>query len=182
MKTIKILSILCIISSNSLLHSMEQQAEMLASLSLLPPEIKIHIIPFLTSANSLDEAINSINNLSMVNKEFNNLIKQDKALAGTLIVALSKKFKNDYNKLLFKKYEPTLSEQELEKRTPNATYHESSLFAFMASRLNSPAAAEWFKEYLNKNPEAKKYPIIIIDQKLAKFLENNRIGKLEVKK
>lgn len=130
-------------------------------LSNLPEELKVLIISFLTHSRTLNEAVKSIQNLALTNKEFNRIITTDDQLTGQIIEDLAKQFKTDINKDVISHLNSEITPEKLETQSKMASFHDGYYKLFVASRLGTPAAIRWAKNYIAKE---KIKPVTYYDE------------------
>lgn len=152
-------------------------------LDLLPKDLHTLLIPFKLSANvshavesakTLNGAIKNIKDLAQQDSKFNELLMNNKTVAGLFITHLAKKFRDDIFYMTISR--DTNSNEELEDfqrdeaKKARVMSQEETPIAFVASRLDTPAALAWLKDYLHNRTEGEVFGMVHYQQNPRKAL------------
>lgn len=160
------------------------QHQPIAKLDGLPPELLTKIVLDLTAfpsiCGSLKEAVWTVRNFARVNKKLHTLITRNEYCANALITTWAKRFSEDYRDDIVKRSYPHWSMETIRAEYPIGRISElsSTHFTYVASFLNTPAAFEWFKQYMIKSEEG----YTMFNQKILDFhlrIQNLPLEKLE---
>lgn len=127
---------------------------------LYQPVVQQVMIKAITTSGTMHEAIQKIK------QQADDVINNDKHLAGILIMALAERFQGDFNMQAMKAMHPGLSVSEIEQQAKAAQFAPQSYITFATSQLDTPGAIAWLKEFLKGNT----LDIAIIDKRMADVL------------
>ncbi len=120
------------------------------------PGITAKLVSLIQSSSTLDEAVEKIKKAS------NESINNDTEIAGELIKALADKYKMEFNLAAQQVVRADLSQEDQKDLAKEISWGDEDYLVFVVSRLKTPGALQWLKEYFVKNP-TKSQEVSLID-------------------